>query len=160
MRDGKPYAPRLARDFRLLPGVKDAVSRLKEAGFVIVVVTNQPDVGNGLMSHAELVEMHERLRTRLPVDDIRACEHRQDEGCACRKPRPGMLLDAARDLGLDLRKSIMIGDRAGDVIAGQAVGCYTVFLNRGYREPAPASPDLTANSLPHAVHQILAKFAS
>ena len=160
VRDGKPYAPRVAKDFRLLPGVKDAVARLKAAGYLIIVVTNQPDVGNGLMPRSELVAMHERLRRRLPIDDIRACEHRQDAGCACRKPRPGMLVDAARLLGVDLRKSIMIGDRTGDVIAGQAVGCYTVFINRRYREPAPVSPDLTANSLPHAVHQILAKFAS
>ena len=147
-------------EFRLLPGVRDAVLKLKDAGYLIVVVTNQPDVGNGLMPRSELEKMHALLRSRVAVDDIRTCEHRQDEGCACRKPRPGMLLDAAKSWNIDLSKSVMIGDRAGDVVAGQAVGCYNVFVNRRYREPAPASPDLTANSLPHAVHQILAKLAS
>lgn len=159
MREGKPYAPRRADEFRLLPGVRDAIRKLKAAGYLVVVVTNQPDIGNGLMPKSELERMHQLLRERAPVDDILVCEHRQDEGCECRKPRPGMLLAAARTWGIDLARSVMVGDRAGDVIAGQVVGCYTVFVDRGYREPAPASADSTVGSLPQAVEKILARLA-
>lgn len=156
---GKPHAPRRLEDFRLLPGVAQAVARLKAAGLIVVVVTNQPDIGNGLVDESVVAAMHARLKARVPVDDIRVCPHRQDLGCSCRKPRPGMLLEAARDHGIDLTRSVMVGDRAGDIAAGTAAGCRTVFIDRGYpetrRSPTPVAATFRARSLPAALPFLL-----
>jgi D-glycero-D-manno-heptose 1,7-bisphosphate phosphatase len=102
VRDGKPYAPRRLNDFRLLPGATSAVHALKQAGLIVIVVTNQPDIGNGLVEAATVEAMHEKLRRRLPVDAIMTCPHRQNAGCACRKPKPGMLIEAAKKWHIDL----------------------------------------------------------
>ena len=155
VRGGKPYAPRAPTDFRLLPGVAAAIRELKAAGLLVIVVTNQPDIGNGLVSEAAVDAMHEKLQRLLPVDDVRLCPHKQSAGCACRKPKPGMLVEAARTWNIDLERSFMVGDRSGDIVAGQAVGCYTLFVDRGYAEPAPQSPDKRVKSLPSAVKVIL-----
>jgi D-glycero-D-manno-heptose 1,7-bisphosphate phosphatase len=157
IREGKPLAPRRAAEFRLLPGVPAAVQRLREAGFFVAVVTNQPDIANGLVKASAVAEMHERLRSRVPVDDIRVCPHSQSAGCDCRKPKPGMLVAVARDHGLDLASSFMIGDRVSDMIAGATAGCYTIFVERGYAEQAgePVFANATVRSLPEAVRHIL-----
>src|SRR5438128_1851376 len=83
VRNGKPYAPRRQSEFRLLPGVASAVADLKTAGFIVIVVTNQPDVGHGLIGSDTLNAMHEKLRSKVDVDGIMVCAHRQDEGCSC-----------------------------------------------------------------------------
>lgn len=155
IRGGKPYAPRSLVDFRLLPRTRDAIHSLKRAGLLVVVVTNQPDIGQGLVDPAEVAAMHDKLKRGLAIDDIKMCPHRQDAGCACRKPKPGMLLEAARERHIDLKKSFMVGDRSSDVVAGQAVGCYTVFIDRGYREMRPAQPDGYAASLAAAARLVL-----
>jgi D-glycero-D-manno-heptose 1,7-bisphosphate phosphatase len=155
VREGKPYSPRSVAEFRLLPGTAAAVRRLRKAGFLVIVVTNQPDVGNGFLAPAVLDAIHVKLQERAATDDIMVCPHAQNAGCDCRKPRPGMLLEAARRWNIDLKKSFMVGDRAGDCVAGLAAGCYTIFIDRGYREPRPERPDKCANSLPSAVEHIL-----
>lgn len=156
VRDGKPYAPRRLTDFRLLPGVARAVAGLRAAGFMIVVVTNQPDIGNGLVDAATVDAMHARLRAKISVDSLMVCPHRQDAGCACRKPRAGMLRAAARRLKIDPRKSFMVGDRWHDILAGRRFGCYTICLDRGYRESSQIGADATVGSLPAAARHILA----
>ena len=155
VRSGKPYAPSHLREFRLLPGAAAAVRDLKSAGLLVIVVTNQPDIGNGLTDPAVVEAMHDKLRRTMPIDGVMVCPHRQDEGCNCRKPKPGMLLTAANSWKIDLKKSFMVGDRWGDVVAGQAVGCYTVFVNRGYKEAPLATPDNMAKSLVSATRLIL-----
>ena len=155
VRRGKPVAPRRLADYRLLPGVAKAVQSLKRAGFLVIVVTNQPDIGNGLVDASVVQAMHAKLRSLVAVDDIRVCPHRQDQGCACRKPRPGMLLAAAKDWKIDLKNSFMVGDRDGDIVAGQAAGCYTLLINRHYSELRCAAPDRVARSLPAGVRIIL-----
>ncbi len=160
VRNGKPYAPRELAQFRLLPGVIEAVKALKQAGLLVVVVTNQPDIGNGLVDAKVVDAMHAKLRRLLPVDDIKMCPHRQDEGCECRKPRPGMLLEAAREWNIDLESSFMVGDRGGDIVAGQAAGCYTVFINRGYSEEQRAIPNSHASSLRSASRSIISLIQS
>ena len=154
-RDGRSYAPRSLDDFRLYEAAKACVDRLKAADFRLVVVTNQPDVGNGITQRLVVEEMHRRLRDELPVDEIQVCYHTSNDACTCRKPRPGMLLDAARKLGLDLSRSVMIGDRASDVDAGIAAGCRTVFIDLGYREPMPERADFVVTSLSEATEIVL-----
>src|SRR3989338_6820998 len=155
VRGGRPYAPRRLEDFRLLRGVAGAVAALREAWFRIVVVTNQPDIASGLVDPAVVEAMHAQLRARLPIDAIEMCAHGQDEGCACRKPRPGLLLAAARRFFVDLRRSFVIGDRWHDIVAGREAGCYTVFIDRGYRERRPVGADAVVGSLPAAVRRIM-----
>jgi D-glycero-D-manno-heptose 1,7-bisphosphate phosphatase len=152
LRDGKPTAPRVLAEFRLLPGAAAAVRSLRNAGFLVVVVTNQPDIGNGNAAAETVAAMHERLRQTLSPDAIEVCPHRQDEGCDCRKPQPGMLLRAARRLGIDLGRSFMVGDRWSDEVAGRTAGCYTLLVARGKVE---AAPDAIVGSLPEAVAKIL-----
>jgi D-glycero-D-manno-heptose 1,7-bisphosphate phosphatase len=159
VREGKPFAPQRVEHFKLLPGVAAAMRQLREAGYCLVVVTNQPDIGNGLVGEAIVAAIHQKLRARVPVDDIRVCPHSQEAGCDCRKPKPGMLLAAASEHHIDLASSYIIGDRISDVIAGNAAGCYTIFVKRGYPEceglavPARAA----VRSLPQAVRYILAR---
>lgn len=157
VRDGKPYAPRTIEAFRLLPGVEEAVQRIKAAGFLAIVVTNQPDVAAGLTPRSVVDAMNARLRQTVPLDDFKICWHRDQDGCSCRKPKPGLLLEAARDWGIDLKSSYMIGDRWRDVEAGQAVGCTTILVDHGLVQECETQPDLTIGSLAEAVPLILAR---
>jgi D-glycero-D-manno-heptose 1,7-bisphosphate phosphatase len=155
--DGKPRAPRRLEDFRLLPGTAAAVSALKRAGFLAIVVTNQPDVGNGLMTREALDAMHARLVRTVAVDAVLVCPHRQDEGCECRKPKPGLIRRAIAQFAIDPSASYLIGDRWSDVAAGKAAVLTTIFLDRGDAEAKPERADLVVKSLPQAARVILAK---
>jgi D-glycero-D-manno-heptose 1,7-bisphosphate phosphatase len=154
-RDGKPVAPTQLAEFHLLPGVEDAVRRLKAAGFTVIVCTNQPDVTNGRTSRAVVDDMHALVRSKLDVDDIKVCFHTDQDACACRKPKPGMLLAAACEHGVDLAQSYMIGDRWRDTEAGRAAGCRTIFIDYGCAQDGPNEPDHVAGSLPEAVDWVL-----
>lgn len=154
-RDGRSFAPRSFADFNLYPDALPSLARLKAAGWILVVVTNQPDVGHGLVPRAEVEAMHARLAAAAPLTSIEVCYHTQADGCACRKPAPGMLLHAAEKFGINLTASIMVGDRASDVAAGKAAGCRTIFIDLGYTESRPANPDAVAGSLSEACNWIL-----
>jgi len=160
VRAGKPYAPRAMRDFRLLPGAAEAVRRLKAAGFLAIVVTNQPDIGNGLLDAQSVAAMHARLRARIPVDAVLVCPHAQSAGCVCRKPKPGLLLRAARRWRIDLKNSYFVGDRWNDIVAGKRAGVYVIHLDRGYAETLVEKPDSTAKSLRQAVELVLRRQAA
>jgi D-glycero-D-manno-heptose 1,7-bisphosphate phosphatase len=151
----RSYAPRRIEDFRLYPEAAASLQRLKRAGFLLAVVTNQPDVGNGLTPRSQVDAMHEIMMRELPVDALRACFHRQGDDCACRKPKPGMILEIADEFGVDLARSFMVGDRGSDVEAGRAAGCTTVFIDLGYAEPAPVAPDFTVDSVAQAADVII-----
>lgn len=155
VRNGKPYAPRRMEDFKLMPNSRYSVMLLKQQGFKVFVVTNQPDIGNGFVTPAIVESMHKKLFEKTMVDDVFLCAHRQDEGCECRKPKPGMLFDASEKHGLDLSKSFMVGDRASDIEAGKKAGCRTIFIDRHYVEPRPHNPEATVNSLQKAVAYII-----
>jgi transaldolase len=154
-RDGRPVAPTTLADFRLLPGVAEAVHRLKRAGFVVVVVTNQPDVATGRTPRHVVEAMNAQLCTSMPVDDLKICYHVDEDRCACRKPQPGMIFEAAREHAIDLPGSYMIGDRWRDMEAGRQAGCRTVFVDSGYRQDGPMYPDRIVSSLPEAIDFIL-----
>lgn len=155
VREGKPYAPLRPEDLELLPDAVESVARLKAAGFLLVVVTNQPDVARGDADRAVIEAMHASLMGLLPLDAIRACWHDDTDNCHCRKPKPGLLLDAATDFGIDLASSFMVGDRWRDVGAGQAAGTRTVFIDYGWAERRPEAPDHVVGSLAEAVAAII-----
>lgn len=159
VRDGKPYPPDSLEDFRLLPGVNDAVVNLHEAGFKLIIVTNQPDVRTGKQKKSIVEAMHRRLLRDLPIDDIRTCYHINEDDCTCRKPKPGMLLEAAEQWNIDLFGSFMVGDRWRDIEAGQAAGCATVFINYGYSEKQPDQPDFVTPSLAGSIPFILSSIS-
>jgi len=155
--EGKPYPPLSIDEFRILPGVEAACRKLKQAGFVLIVATNQPDVGRGTLKQ-EVVEMiHAHLQRVLPIDRVEVCYHpgKGASDCDCRKPKPGMLLRAARELNIDLGASWMVGDRWRDIDCGHAAGVRTVFIDYGYDEPLKQTPDFRARNLAEAAEIIL-----
>lgn len=157
VREGRPYPPDSADSMVVLPGAVEATRALKDAGFRLVVVTNQPDIRTGRQTVTELETMHARLRALMPLDDIRVCAHVDADACHCRKPRPGMLLDAAREDGLDLAASFMVGDRWRDIEAGRAAGCRTVLVGSGYEERRAEGYDVAVASLLEASGWILSR---
>lgn len=154
-RNGRSFAPRRITDFHLYDEASYWLGRMKDAGFRLVVVTNQPDVGSGLIAQNVIEEMHRRLAELLPIDAIEACYHRQSDGCDCRKPRPGMLQRASDRLSLDCARSFMIGDRVSDVEAGRMVGCTTIFIDLGYVDERPGRADFAVSSLGEAARIVL-----
>jgi D-glycero-D-manno-heptose 1,7-bisphosphate phosphatase len=155
-------------DFQLLPGVPEAVAKLNQARYFVVVVTNQRCVGKGLLTEADLESLHRRMTERLAssgarIDAIYCCPHELEPACSCRKPAPGMLLDAARSHGLDLTSSWMIGDSVADIQAGKSAGCKTarVWLARPamrgllHEDAHESDADINAASLFEATVQIL-----
>jgi D-glycero-D-manno-heptose 1,7-bisphosphate phosphatase len=154
-RDGKQVAPTSLAEFRIFPGVEEATRRLKDAGYLLVVVTNQPDVANGITPRATVDAMHAEIRRRLPIDDIMICFHVNADNCACRKPKPGMIFDAAAKYGIDLPSSYIVGDRWRDVNAGRAAGCQTILVDHGYPQEQPTEPHKTVKSLAEAAVFIL-----
>jgi D-glycero-D-manno-heptose 1,7-bisphosphate phosphatase len=160
IREGKPYPPDSLAALKILPGVDEALLRLRAAGYLNIVVTNQPDVATG-KQRIEVVEaMHDRLLRELPLDGVKVCYHTDDQKCDCRKPKPGMLLQAAKDHDIDLPRSFLVGDRWRDVTAGQAVGCSCFFVDYGYDEKRPEKPYVPVKSLPEAVALILSHSSS
>jgi len=157
VRDGKPYPPSVLTELEILPDVLDALRALKAADLLLIVATNQPDVARGTQQRDVVESMHARLRATLPLDDLFVCYHDDRHDCACRKPRPGLLLEAAAKHRIDLRASYMIGDRWRDMGAGRGAGCATVWIDRGYTEPWPegCAPDHTVTSLAGAAEWIL-----
>ncbi len=143
--------PTPAAEPRLLPGVAEACRRLHDAGLLLVMVTNQPDVARGRVDRAAVDAVNDGLRRALGLDDVRVCPHDDADGCRCRKPAPGMLLDAAREAGVDLAASVMVGDRWRDIEAGRSAGTRTVFVDHGHPERRPDAPDLVVASLLDAV---------
>jgi len=154
VRDGKPYPPASIVSLEVLTGVSEALNKLREAGFRLIVVTNQPDVARGAQTREAVEAMHARLASELPLDEIVTCYHDGD-GCDCRKPKPGALIEAARRHGVDLRRSFMVGDRWRDIEAGQRAGCQCLFVDRGYAEPQPAGAFVRVTSMADAADWIL-----
>ncbi len=150
VRDGVPTPPRSVAEFRVLPGVAQACSELRRAAFVLVVVTNQPDVARGTQTRAEVDRMHERLRRLVPLDEVCVCPHDDCDDCACRKPKPGLLLEAAERLNLDLARSACVGDRWRDIEAARRAGVTAIYVERRYGEKAPVGAHVTVADLPEA----------
>jgi D-glycero-D-manno-heptose 1,7-bisphosphate phosphatase len=155
VQNGKPYPPSSLDELEILPGVPEALTRLRAAGFRLIVVTNQPDVARGKQTREAVEAIHAALQAQLRLDEFRVCYHDDADGCACRKPASGMLLDAAKDADLDLPASFMIGDRWRDIEAGRRAGCTTILIDCHYAETERCQPHARVSSLPEAVDWIL-----
>jgi len=154
VRDGKPYPPPSLTEVKILPDAASALARLKGLGLLLIVVTNQPDVARGTQSFEAIEAIHEFLRCELPLDDFVTCTHDDGDDCACRKPKPGLILEGAAQHGIDPGQSFMIGDRWRDVEAGKNAGCRTIWIDRGYRECTPEGYDARVTSLMEAADWI------
>jgi D-sedoheptulose 7-phosphate isomerase len=139
VRDGTAYAPTQVADFVLVSDAAEQVQRLREAGFLCVVFTNQPELATGELLPADLDEMHRQMRAAIPLDDVFFCPHHRSEGCRCYKPATGMIDDAVARWDIDLARSYVIGDRWRDVDAGRAAGCYSILIERSYSAATWAS---------------------
>ena len=156
--DGKSHPPSNPEELEILPGVVEACRALHRAGFLLIVVTNQPDVARGTQRRQVVEAINDELRRRVPVDEVRVCYHDDGDDCACRKPRPGLLVQAGQDLGIDLANSYMVGDRPTDIEAGRRAGCKTVLVDDeqgGSGRGAEGRADLEADSLRNAVDWIV-----
>jgi len=134
MREGKPYSPRKLSNFRFIDGVKEVLIRLKEDGFLLIVVTNQPDISRGLITWDQLNAIHDLIRKELPIDDIIVCPHDDSDDCDCRKPKSGMIVESALKWGIDIGNSFIIGDTWKDMEAGHMAGCSTILLDAPYNQ--------------------------
>lgn len=158
VRHGRPYPPSSPEEMEIFPEAPAALEKLKQQGLLLVVVTNQPDVARGAQTAEAVARMHQRLARELPLDDILVCLHDDADGCRCRKPKPGLIEEAARRHGIDATRSFLIGDRWRDIDAGHAAGCTCLLIDYGYRERAPSRPPAArVRSLEQAVEWILAQ---
>jgi len=155
VRDGKPFPPANISEVEILPGVEDGLAALHDAGYMLIVVTNQPDVARGITTMAVVEEINHYLGVCLPIDEFRTCYHDGGYGCDCRKPMPGALIAAALKHGIDLGQSYMVGDRWRDTEAGERAGCQTIFIDSGYDERQPESFTFSVKSLKEAATIIL-----
>jgi len=136
----KSYAhgPVTLEEFFVFPNLTEPVERLRRAGFLTILATNQPAIARGQMNWETLNEMHRRLREVVPLDDIEVCPHTDADRCACRKPKPGMLLAAAERFDIDLAASYFVGDTHRDVEAALAAAVTPILIDWPYNQGLPA----------------------
>jgi D-glycero-D-manno-heptose 1,7-bisphosphate phosphatase len=154
-RDRRPFPPASEAEVRIAEDAAAALSRLKALGLPLIVVTNQPDVARGLQKAETVEAIHNRIRSELELDDFLTCFHDDRDDCACRKPKPGLILEGAARHDADPSRSFMIGDRWRDIAAGKAAGCRTVWIDRSYSERKPEAPDVRVKTLTEAVNWII-----
>jgi D-glycero-D-manno-heptose 1,7-bisphosphate phosphatase len=151
IRDGKAQAPYSLSEFALYEGVENALKIIKSAGYLAIIVTNQPDVARGWVTKESVELINNKILEILPIDDIKICFHTNIDLCDCRKPMPGMLIEAGKDWGIKMEESFMIGDRFGDISAGKKAGCKTILIGKGDSQGSFPSPDFRAELLIDAV---------
>ena len=155
IRRGKPYPPMNLWELEILPGVVEALAKLHNANYLLIVVTNQPDVARGTAMRVDIERINGFLASQLPLDEFKTCYHDDSDGCCCRKPLPGALIEASIKHQIDLSKSFMVGDRWRDISAGKSAGCTTIFIDYCYKEQEPCEPDFVVDSLLEAGNIIL-----
>jgi D-glycero-D-manno-heptose 1,7-bisphosphate phosphatase len=144
---GRPLPPMTLDDVVIRDEVREACRRLSGVGLLLVVVTNQPDIARRTTTSQVVEAINAYLTDELGIDAVYVCPHDDGDACGCRKPAPGLLLDAAEEWGVDLERSLMVGDRWRDIEAGRRAGVTTVWIRSDYREPPPDAPDHTVDRL-------------
>jgi D-glycero-D-manno-heptose 1,7-bisphosphate phosphatase len=122
-------------------GIEELINRFREYGYLVFVVTNQPDVARGRIKASELDKINKGILQKLKIEKIYVCPHDDEDSCSCRKPKPGMILSAQKEYGIDLKSSWMIGDRDKDILCGKSAKLQTIFINYGYAEELKTKPD-------------------
>jgi D-glycero-D-manno-heptose 1,7-bisphosphate phosphatase len=150
-----PKPAKTLDELQILPRVSEALEMLRGANFELVVVTNQPDVARGEISSDSVSLIHSKLQDVLQLKHFYTCFHDDSDNCSCRKPKPGLIVQAAQELALDLNGSYMVGDRWRDIDAGQSAGCRCFFIDHFYAEKQPKMPYTKVSSLFEAVQKIL-----
>ena len=140
VREGRPYPPVRLEDVEILSGSLISLPRLAAFGYILIGVTNQPDVARGLQSCEMVNSINTLIQSRMPVQEIFVCYHDDVDNCNCRKPKPGLILQAAEKYGIDLTQSWMVGDRWKDIASGQAAGLKTIFVDYKYAETFKGTP--------------------
>jgi D-glycero-D-manno-heptose 1,7-bisphosphate phosphatase len=152
---GVPHPPPSVASMKILPDVLDSLQELAAADFRLIVVTNQPDVARGKQTRQNVEQINAALRSALPLEAVYVCYHDDADRCDCRKPAPGFLLAGAREFGIDLPASYMVGDRWSDIVAGQEAGCRTLLIARSYSRADRCAPDHLVADLKEAAQRIL-----
>ena len=155
VKQGKPYPPASLADVVLNVEAKPALQALASAGFLLLGITNQPDVARGTTRRERVEEINQYLLSQLPLQTILVCYHDDAAQCECRKPSPGLLLNAAKTHDITMAASFMIGDRWRDIEAGHRAGCRSIWLKGNYDEPVPQRPHYETDSLLAAATWIL-----
>jgi D-glycero-D-manno-heptose 1,7-bisphosphate phosphatase len=159
VRNGKPHPPQTVKEFELYDDVADGCARLRAADFLLIVITNQPDVGRGTQSREVVEAMHRKMQSAVPsLDHIEICYHAGEhygQPCDCRKPRPNLILRAIAQLNIDPKRSYVVGDRWRDVDCARAAGCRAILIERGYKESLREAPDFTVTNFNDAVSAVL-----
>lgn len=145
--NGKPYAPNNISNFIFLPRVNQAINILKKKKYLIIIITNQPDISNGKLKTNQLVKMNDKIYKYLKVDDIFVCTHSREENCNCRKPKIGLFKKAIKKYSIDTSLSYMVGDRKMDIEAGNKINLKTIFIDKNYTEQRPINFDYKCKSL-------------
>ena len=154
MKDGLPISPPTFEELEILPKVKDSISILRELNFLSLVVTNQPDISRKKISLKTVEKINNFIQNETKFDDLFVCYHDDHDNCLCRKPKPGLILNAAEKWNVDLKKSFMIGDRWKDIEAGKSAGCKTILIKSNYAENIKSKPDFEVDSLYSATNLI------
>jgi D-glycero-D-manno-heptose 1,7-bisphosphate phosphatase len=155
IRHGKPYSPMTLEEMIIVPGAAELLRALRAKGFKLVVVTNQPDIARAKITRSTVDAMNRYLCTVLPLDAVEVCDHDNADNCDCRKPKPGMLIRAARRNAIELSGSFMVGDRWSDIEAGRRAHCRTILIGDGYGEHQMSQADVVVPSLREATEWIL-----
>jgi D-glycero-D-manno-heptose 1,7-bisphosphate phosphatase len=158
IRQGRPHPPSTVKDLEILPGVEESLISLKNAGYFLSVITNQPDIARGIIDKQVVNDINKVLKAQLAIDEIKVCSHDDVDSCFCRKPKPGLILESAKEHNISLIDSFFIGDRWRDIEAGKAAGCKTFFIDYGYLEKQPLDFDFKVKSLKEAAQIILGEF--
>jgi D-glycero-D-manno-heptose 1,7-bisphosphate phosphatase len=155
IKNGKPYPPFDLDNLEILDGVKDSIFALQKANWLVIVVTNQPDVARNIISKENVEKINKHLKSTLQFNEIYTCYHDNEDFCDCRKPKPGMLVEASKKNNIILKNSYMVGDRWSDIEAGNKAGCKTIFIDYDYREKKPTNFNYRVKSFNEAANIIL-----
>lgn len=152
----KPYPVNNLGQVHIYCGMRDTMAILMKMGYLVFIITNQPDVSRKTQSIETVNEINQFLLDNLPIDDIFMCIHSDEDKCECRKPKPGLLLQAKEKYDIDFSKSFLIGDRWKDIDAGYAVGCTTILIDRNYKEKWSFNTDFVIKDISEILEVIYA----
>lgn len=157
--NGIPQPPRGLSDLQLLPGVTTAIEKLKQSGFLVFCLSNQPEISRGTINQEDVYQISDYLTSELGIIEVFVCHHDDEDECICRKPKPGGINYFIEKYSLDKSQCFMVGDRWKDIDAGISAGCRTIFIENHYAEEKPSKQDFSVKSLDEAVQIVLGENA-